>query len=67
MRTLNHTFISPIPNLNHTFISLIPKNQKVHEVKHFHPIALCNLIYKIITKILAGVIKPLMEAIMSPS
>ena len=38
--------------LNATFIALIPKSDKPDSFGGFRPIALCNLIYKIITKII---------------
>jgi hypothetical protein len=39
---------------NHTFIALIPKQLGPFTVNHFIPISLCNIIYKIISKILAN-------------
>ena len=39
--------------LNHTFITLILKIPFLDEVTHLRPISLCNVIYKIISKILA--------------
>jgi hypothetical protein len=43
--------------LNATFIALIPKSDKPDSFGGFRPIALCNLVYKIITKIIAARIK----------
>jgi hypothetical protein len=43
--------------LNATFIALIPKTDKPDSFGGFRPIALCNLAYKIITKIIATRIK----------
>jgi hypothetical protein len=43
--------------LNATFLSLIPKNNKPDSFAGFRPISLCNLIYKLITKIIATRIK----------
>lgn len=57
---------SLIRPLNHTFIALIPKRANPSLVDHFRPISLCNVIYKIITKILANRIKPLLSKIVSP-
>jgi hypothetical protein len=51
---------------NHTFIALIPKTKGSHSVHHFRPISLCNIVYKIITKILANRLKCLLPKIISP-
>ncbi|XP_059450878.1 uncharacterized protein LOC132181647 [Corylus avellana] len=51
---------------NHTHIALIPKQQGSHSVHHFRPISLCNIVYKIITKILATRLKTLLPKIISP-
>ena len=56
--------ILPTP-LNHTFISLIPK---IHNPKHahqYHPISLCNVLYKIYSKVLANRLKKLMPHIIT--
>ena len=36
-----------ISSINQTFISLIPKIEKLEHVKHFRPIGLCNVSYKL--------------------
>jgi hypothetical protein len=46
---------------NHTFIALIPKQLGPFSVNHFRTISLCNIIYKIISKILANRFKKLLH------
>jgi hypothetical protein len=55
---------SIVRGLNSTFLTLIPKENKPSTFEDYHPISLCNLCYKIISKIIANWIKPfLSEAI----
>jgi hypothetical protein len=51
--------------LNATFITLIPKENNVTSPTHFRPIALCNVIYKLITKVIAKHLKPILSFIIS--
>ena len=52
--------------LNHTFITLIPKVPFPDEVSHFRPISLCNVIYKVISKIMVNKLKPIMDSLITP-
>lgn len=52
---------------NHTFIALILKAPSAARVDQFRPIALCNVILKIITKILAGRLRPLLDRLIHSS
>ena len=45
--------------LNSTFVDLIPKKYAIEDLGDFHPISLCNFVYKIISKIIANRIKPI--------
>jgi hypothetical protein len=51
--------------LNSTFLVLIPKVNKPTTFGDFRPISLCNLCYKIIAKILANMIKPILSRTLS--
>ena len=46
---------------------LIPKGQNPSYTNHFRPIALCNVIYKVITKLLAKRVKPLLTKLICPT
>jgi len=51
--------------LNTSFISLIPKQDSTLTPDKFRPISLCNVVYKIISKILANRLKPLLPSLIS--
>jgi hypothetical protein len=51
---------------NHTFITLIPKLSGSQSTHQYRPISLCNIFYKIISKILATRLKFYLPRIISP-
>ena len=53
------------PSVNHTNICLIPKHQNSRNMKDYRPIALCNVNYKILAKVLANRLKKLLPRIIS--
>lgn len=53
--------------LNTTAIALIPKQPKVCTLGDYRPISCCNLIYKVISKIIALRLKPILQDCISPN
>jgi hypothetical protein len=51
--------------LNATFLTLIPKANNPTSFDDFRPISLCNLAYKIISKVIANRLKPLLSKALS--
>eukprot|EP00253_Pinus_taeda_P029800 PITA_29800 len=54
-----------LKSLNSTFIALVPKVQEANTTEKFRPIALCNVIYKIISKFIANRLKVILPGIIS--
>ena len=52
--------------LNETLISLLPKCQNPESLSNYRPISLCNLVYKVVSKILVARIRPLLGKLISP-
>jgi hypothetical protein len=51
--------------LNATMITLIPKENEARTPNHYRPIALCTVVYKIISKVIANRLKPLLPTLIS--
>eukprot|EP00253_Pinus_taeda_P015714 PITA_15714 len=54
-----------LKSLNSTFLALIPKFEEPKTPDKFRPIALCNVIYKIISKVIASRLKMILPGIIS--
>ncbi|KAK9990873.1 hypothetical protein SO802_025858 [Lithocarpus litseifolius] len=52
--------------LNETLISLIPKCQSPASLNNYRPISLCNTVYKMVTKIIVGRLRPFLDKLISP-
>ena len=48
---------------NSAFLALIPKEKGANSFNHFRPISLCNIGYKLITKVMANRLKGLLPKI----
>jgi len=53
------------PKMNHTFVTLIPKKPKAVTMLEYWPISLCNVIYKLVTKVITNKLKDLLLNIIS--
>ena len=52
-------------HLNHSFITLIPKKKHPEFASEFRPISLCNVLYKIFSKVLANRLKRILPKIIT--
>lgn len=52
--------------LNKTLITLIPKCTSPESLNNYRPISLCNIVYKLVTKIIVGHIRHLLPSLVSP-
>ncbi|KAF5466104.1 hypothetical protein F2P56_016059 [Juglans regia] len=60
-----HTYQKFEKSLNATFIALIPKKHEASLIEDFRPISLVSSVYKIISKVLANRLSPVLENIIS--
>lgn len=54
-------------SINHTYLVLISKKKKPTQVADYRPISLCNVIYKIMSKVLANRLRIILPDIISKS
>ena len=62
---LNSSYM--VPEINYTHIVLISKVKSPEKMADFRPISLYNVIYKIISKVLANRLKQILPQLISPS
>lgn len=55
------------PKINETVLVLTPKKDAPVTIKDYRPISLCNVTYKIISKILVHRLLPIFSRIIAPS
>ena len=56
-----------IKEVNDTTLVLIPKVEVPEHMKQFCPIGLCNVIYKVVTKVIVNRLRPYMNNLISPN
>lgn len=56
-----------LKSVNDTYIILIPKIKKPKRVTKFKPISICNVLYKMVAKVLTNRLKQVLPVIISPN
>ena len=56
-----------LKEFNQTFITLIPKKKGACNFNQFQPISLCNVCYKVISKIIVNRLRPLLPKMVDPA
>ena len=56
-----------LKQVNHSIIALVPKSSSANLAADFRPISCCNVIYKVISKILAGRMAHVLQDLISPA
>ncbi|GFS35711.1 hypothetical protein Acr_00g0041690 [Actinidia rufa] len=56
-----------LKQINHYVLALIPKSKAADKVEDFRPIACCNVMYKVISKIIASRLAPTLCRIIDPA
>uniref|UniRef100_A0A5B7AER2 Reverse transcriptase domain-containing protein n=1 Tax=Davidia involucrata TaxID=16924 RepID=A0A5B7AER2_DAVIN len=59
--------VGSLEGINRTYIVLIPKVNNPRKISEFRPISLCNVVYKIISKMLANRLKSILPDIIDES
>lgn len=54
-----------LPNFNYTHTVLIPKTNSLEYITQYRPISLCNVVYKIVAKVLANRLKTILPNVIS--
>ena len=63
---LNFRSPPPLPQkFNDTHVFFIPKNNDPKNISNYHPISLCNVIFKLTSKVIANRLKKILSSIIS--